>query len=86
MNAFLISDVLKHRDCELVVRRLGKLHVQLSRFELRSGREPVARMSSSSVSFLLFANPENGDPNTGIKILFFKVALCFHETKVLISA
>jgi len=29
----------------------------------------IALMSSSSVSFLLFANPEMGDPNTGMIIL-----------------
>jgi hypothetical protein len=29
----------------------------------------IALTSSSSVSFLSFANPENGDPNAGMLIL-----------------
>ena len=40
VNAFFIGDVLKDRDGELVVRRLGKLRVQLRRFVLPSDHEP----------------------------------------------
>jgi hypothetical protein len=29
----------------------------------------IARMSSSFVSFLWFANPEKGDPNSGMTVL-----------------
>jgi hypothetical protein len=38
----------------------------------------MALISSSAVSFLLFANPEKGDPNTGMMILLSCFFLEFH--------
>jgi hypothetical protein len=40
----------------------------------------IALMSSSSVSFLSFANPEKGDPNTGMIILLSCFCLEFHPS------
>jgi len=45
---------------------IGKLHIHLSCFILGATINRIALTSSSSVSFLPFANSEKGDPNCGI--------------------
>ena len=65
---FLVRYILEYFHGELVVSRLAKLHVQLNRFAAATMKR-IALTSSSSVSFLSFANPEKGDPNSGMFIL-----------------